>query len=113
GGVRLLAELEPVALVIPGGHALGVHAERDGREPLERGLLAHPVLPRTHERLDLALRGGVEALERRHDLTTREDLDPEPPAARLLDNLRQPWAAPCSMSSAAVQAVDIRHWTFG
>ncbi len=23
------------------------------------------------------------------------------------------WAAPCILSSAGVQAVDIRHWTFG
>jgi hypothetical protein len=23
------------------------------------------------------------------------------------------WAAPCIMSSVAVQAVDMRHWTFG
>ena len=43
-----------------------------------------------HERLDRALGGGVEAVERRHDLAAREDLDPEPPAAHLLDDLRQP-----------------------
>ena len=90
GGVRLLPELEPVALVVPGRHALGVHAERDGREPLERGLLRRPVVRGRHERLDRALRGGVEAVERRHDLAAREDLDPEPPAAHLLDDLRQP-----------------------
>ena len=88
--VRLLPELEPVALVVPGRHALGVHAERDGREPLDRGLLRGPVVRRSHERLDGALGGGVEALERRHDLAAREDLDPEPPAAHLLDDLRQP-----------------------
>ena len=33
---------------------------------------------------------GVEAVERRHDLAAREDLDPEPPAAHLVDDLRQP-----------------------
>src|SRR6266567_8975922 len=37
-GVRLLPELESVALVVPGRHALGVHAEGDGLEPLDRGL---------------------------------------------------------------------------
>jgi hypothetical protein len=42
------------------------------------------------KRLDGASRGGVEAVERQHDLAAREDLDPEPPAAHLLDDLRQP-----------------------
>src|SRR6266536_298650 len=88
-GIRFLPEPEPVTLVVPGGHALGVHAERDCTEPLERGLLVNPVLVRTHERLDLALRGGVEARKRRHDLLSREDLDPESPAAHLFDGLRQ------------------------
>src|SRR5438445_9653335 len=60
GGVRLLAELEPVTLVEPRGHALRVHAERDRGEPLESGLLVVPVLPRSHERTDLALRTGIE-----------------------------------------------------
>jgi hypothetical protein len=39
--------------------------------------------------LDGALRSGLEAGEVRHDLAGREDLDPEPPAARLLDHFRQ------------------------
>src|SRR6266542_6659826 len=88
--IRFLPELEPITLVVPGGHALGIHAERDRTEPLEGGLLGNPVLIRSHERLDLALGGGVEARKRRHDLLAWEHLDPEPPAARLLDRLRQP-----------------------
>src|SRR5713226_2150152 len=52
GGVRLLPELEPVALVVPGRHDLGVHAERDGLEPLDRGLLLRPVGRSGHECLD-------------------------------------------------------------
>src|SRR6266542_2387923 len=87
--IRFLPELEPITLVVPGGHALGIHAERDRTEPLEGGLLVNPVLIRSHERLDLALGGGVEARKRRHDLLAWEHLDPEPPAARLLDRLRQ------------------------
>jgi hypothetical protein len=89
GGVGLLPELEAVALLIPGGHALGVHPERDGHEPLERRLLRRPVGRDGPEGLDGALRGGVEALERRHDLAAGEDLDPEPTAAHLVDDLRQ------------------------
>src|SRR6266481_5147231 len=88
GRVRLLPELEAVALVVPGGHAFGVHAERDGREPLDRP--RGPVVCGSHECLDGALRSGGEAVERWHDLAARVDLDPEPPAARLLDHLRQP-----------------------
>src|SRR6266404_2814228 len=90
GRVRLLPELEAVALVVPGGHAFGVHAERDGREPLDRGLPRGPVVCGSHECLDGALRSGGEAVERWHDLAARVDLDPEPPAARFLDDLRQP-----------------------
>jgi len=67
-----------------------LHPERDGREPLDRGLLLGPVECGRHERLDGAPRGGVEAVERWHDLAAREHLDPEPPAAHLLDDLRQP-----------------------
>src|SRR6266853_2808208 len=89
GPVRLCPELETVALVIPGRHALWVHAERDGREPFDRGLPVLLVLRGGHERLDGALRSSVEAAEVRHDLAGREDLDPEPPAAHLLDHLRQ------------------------
>src|SRR5262249_51435389 len=48
-----------------------------------------PVIRAGQEGLDSALGGGVEALERRHDLTAREDLDPEPPATHLLDDLRE------------------------
>src|SRR6266446_2180600 len=89
GGVRLLHQLEPVTLVEPGRHALGVHAERNRVEPLDRGLLLRPVERSGHEGLDGAFRSRVEALERLHDLAAREDLDPESPAAHLLDDLRQ------------------------
>src|SRR5437016_7568018 len=89
GGVRLFPELESVTLVVPGHHTLRVHAERDGREPLDCWLFRSPVVRGSHERLDGALRGGVEAAERLHDLAAREDLDPEPPAAHLIDDPRQ------------------------
>src|SRR5262249_41587853 len=36
--VRLFHQPKPVALVEPGRHALGVHAERNGMEPLDRRL---------------------------------------------------------------------------
>jgi hypothetical protein len=52
------------------------------------------------ERVDLALGGGVEAAERRQDLAGREDLDPEPPAARFFDHLRQ---------SLGRAVVDVKH----
>src|SRR5437870_12679154 len=42
-GVGLLPKLEPVALVVPGCPALGVHAERNSIKPLDRGLLLPPV----------------------------------------------------------------------
>src|SRR5262249_47399539 len=74
---------------VPGGPALGVHAERDGIEPLHRGLLLPPVGRRGHECLDGALRRSIEAVEWLHDLAARENLDPKPPTARLLDDLRQ------------------------
>ena len=48
-----------------------------------------------------------------HDLATRKDLDPEPPAAPLLHDLRQTLGRALGTSSAGVQAVDIRHWIFG
>ena len=89
-GIGFLPELEPVALVVPGRHALGVHAERDGPEPLDRGLLGKPVHRGGHEGLDGALGGRVKTLERLHDLPAGEDLDPEASAARLLDHLGQP-----------------------
>jgi hypothetical protein len=54
-----------------------------------RGILARPVARRPHVRLDGALRGRVEALERRHDLAAREDLDAEASAAHLLDELTE------------------------
>src|SRR5215468_5049515 len=88
-GVGLLPELEPVTLVVPGEHALGVHAEGHGRKPIERGLLCYPVVRRAHERLDGALGGSFEAGEPRHDLTTREYLDLEPAATGPLDDPRQ------------------------
>ena len=96
GGVRLFPQLEPVALLEPGRHALHVHAERDGREPfrgrllLDRSARRGPVVRSAHERLDVSPRGGGKAVERLHDLTAREDLDPEPPAAGLVDDLCQP-----------------------
>src|SRR5215813_10085534 len=89
GRVGFLPELEAVALIEPGRHALGVHAERDGREPLTRRLLRVPKEGSRMKRLDLALGGGVEAFERLHDLPAREDLDPEPAVACLLNDLRQ------------------------
>src|SRR5262249_21289802 len=49
-----------------------------------------PIEWSAHEGFDRALRGGLEALERLHDLTAGKDLDPEPPAAHLLNDLRQP-----------------------
>jgi hypothetical protein len=42
------------------------------------------------EGLDLALRRGVEAVERWHDVAGREHLDPKSTATHLLDGLRQP-----------------------
>src|SRR5262245_35017260 len=63
-GVTLLPELEPVALVVPGRHPLCIHAKGDGREPFEGRLLRGPVVCGTHERLDGALRGRIEAVER-------------------------------------------------
>src|SRR5690242_3421123 len=73
----------------PGSHARGVHAERDGAEPLDRRLLRSPVVRRRHVRVDRSLRRGIEAVERLHDLTARKYLDPKPSAADLLDRLRQ------------------------
>src|SRR5262245_59368322 len=112
GRVGLLPELEPVAVVEPGGHAVAVHAERDRREPLARWLPRFPEERAGMKRLDLALRGGIEAVERLHDLPAREDLDLEPAATRLFDDLRH-----CSAARWyeiwGVQAVDSRHWTFG
>src|SRR5262245_27811367 len=90
GSVGLLPELEPVALVKPGRHALWVHAERHRREPLERRLLRVPKDRPGAEHLDLALRGCVEAVERRHDLAGRKHLDPEPSAAHLFASPREP-----------------------
>ncbi len=90
GGVRLLVEHESIALVVPGHHALAVHAERYGGEPLNGGLPRGPEVRSAHERLDPALGRGLEAFERLQDLAGRVDLDPEPSAAHLLDDLRQP-----------------------
>ena len=50
------------------------------------GSLFGPVLRRTHERLDCALGGGVEAREREHDLAAGADLDPKPAPAHLVDH---------------------------
>ena len=88
-GVDLLPELEPTALQVPGRHALGVHTERDGREPLNRRVFRGPVVWRPAERLDGALGRSVEAGERRHDLAAREDLDLESPAAHLVHQARE------------------------
>src|SRR5262245_34074686 len=90
GGVRLLPEFEPVALVVPAGHALAVHPERDGIEPLDCGFLRGPIGRGSHEGLDGALRRRIEAAERRHDLAAWEHLDPKSAAAHLLDEFRQP-----------------------
>ena len=79
------------SLVEPGRHALGIHAKGNSVEPLDGGLLLRPVEGSGHVGLDGALGGGVEALERRHDLAAWEDLDPEPPASHLLDNLPKPF----------------------
>src|SRR5262249_41542532 len=89
GCVRFFPEPQPIALVEPGQHTLGIHSERDGREPLHCRLLVSPVVRGRHERLDGAFRGRIEALERGHDLAARKDLDPEPSATDLLDYLRQ------------------------
>ena len=86
----LFPELEPVALVEPRGHALGIHAERNGAEPLERRLPVLPVLGRCHVRLDLAPRCGLEEVEWQGELAGGEDLNAEPAPAHLLDDLRQP-----------------------
>ncbi len=67
----------------PGRHAHGVHPERDGGEPLGCRLLRIPEEARRMESFDLALGGRVEAVERPHDLASREDLDPEAPSGRL------------------------------
>src|SRR5262249_5297685 len=98
-GVGLLPELEAVTLVVPGEHALGIHAEGHGREPIQRGLLCYPVVRRAHERFDGALGGGFEAGEPRHDLTTREylDLDPATPC---------PLAAPRQELGGALEHVE-------
>src|SRR5262249_14316261 len=80
---------QAITLVVPGDHALRVHAERDGVEPGERRLLRHPVGSDTHEGLNLALGRGVKALERLHDLAVRDNLDLEAPAAHLVHDLRQ------------------------
>ena len=88
-GVGFFPELEPVTLVAPGGHAFRIHAERHRLEPLDRRLFLSPVRRRGHEGVDRALRGGVEALEIRHDLAARERVDTKPPAAQLLDHLSQ------------------------
>src|SRR5205085_10975719 len=37
---------------------------------------------------------GVETLDRRHDLAARKDLDPEPPSARFVNELREPLGRP-------------------
>src|SRR5215470_13555037 len=87
--VSFLLELETLSLVEPCRHPLGVHAEGDSGEPLDRGLLVRPPLRGPKVGLDLALSGRLEALERLHDLAAREDLDPEPPAAHLLDHFGQ------------------------
>src|SRR5581483_5929093 len=89
-GVRLLHELEAVALLEPGRHALRVHAEGDGREPLDRRLPGAPVLRGPHVRLEGALSRSVEAVEEAHDLATGEHLDPESPGAHLVDDLGHP-----------------------
>src|SRR5499425_610338 len=90
GRIGLFPELEPVALVVPSCHALRIHAERNRPKPLDRGLLREPIHRRSHESVDGALRGRVEGIEGLHDLAARKDLDPEAPAARLLDHLGQP-----------------------
>src|SRR5215467_1880303 len=89
GRIALLPELSPVTLVIPGRHALGVHAEWDGAEPLDRGVLPvrRPVVRHAHECLDLSLGSGVKALEGLHDLTGCEKLDTETSATRFLYEL--------------------------
>src|SRR5262249_51978244 len=79
-GVRLFPELEPVTLVIPGCHALGIHAEGNGGEPLDGGLPVDEPLGRAKVGLDLALGSRLEAFERLDDLAARKDLDPQPPA---------------------------------
>src|SRR5262249_56585052 len=68
GGVRLLPELEAIALVEPGQHAFGVHSERDGAEPRQCWILRRPVDRGGHERLDGPPRHRIEALEGPDDL---------------------------------------------
>src|SRR5262249_1266887 len=80
----------PVALVVPGCHALRVHAKGNRSEPLDRRLLREPVDGSSHERFNGALRSRIERIEGLHDLAARKDLDPEASAARLLDHLGQP-----------------------
>src|SRR5262249_10273817 len=75
GAVRLLHQLESVSLVEPGRHALWVHAERNGVEPLDRGLFIPPVERSGHEGFDRTFRGRIETLQRLHDLAPGEDLD--------------------------------------
>jgi hypothetical protein len=89
GGVRLLPELEPVTVLVPGRHALRVHPEGDGLEPLDGWLLVRPVGRGAREGLDRSLGGRLEGVEGLDDLVGREDLDLESAAARLLDQLRQ------------------------
>jgi hypothetical protein len=100
-GVGLFPELGPVAVVVPDGHPVRVDAERDGREPLDRGLLGRPVVGGRHEGLDGALRRRVEALEGRHDLATGKDLDAKPSATHLVDDLGQ-------TRGGALQHVELR-----
>ena len=78
------------------------------------GSFVGPVLPRTHERLDRALarrrrssaNGGMIWPPGKTSIRNRPPLISSTTFASR-------WAAPWCMSSAAVQAVDIRHWTFG
>ncbi len=85
GSVGLFPQAEAVTLRVPGAHALCVHPERHGREPLHRRLALGPVVRGAHERLDGSLGRGVEAVERANDLAAREHLDPQAATAHLVD----------------------------
>jgi hypothetical protein len=93
GSVGLFPELEPAPIVVPGVVPLGVQTEGYGREPLEAGLLAGPVIRRAVEGLHRALHAGVEDAGGRHQLAAGEDLDLEAAARQLVDDLREPLRA--------------------
>src|SRR5262245_23581183 len=98
---ELIPQLLPSAVLYPGYQLVGGEAERNGREEIQRWRLACEVALERMIHVDEATAHRLECFERAYECASREDLDLDAPAARLLDGA-------CDASRAGLQTRHVR-----